>query len=628
MSYNIQELPKYLHTAGKITVITSLLGVVIFAVVFLLNLGAKELTQAEAQGIATTTLTVLNTPPQWTEDAIEQFESSTANPTNSGSTTSWVAIGTDSNNEDYYLLICSGSNAPTANVGAAPSCGGGDTKWAVSPVASSGTQARAATTTIDSDFASLFTEENNWYAWICDSVAVNPRCNTTAKQGTNATNTSPFYVNSRPDFTLFADSSPANPGATITFFATSSDPDTNPAQDNVQLFVCSTNSFNSTSSLGCNGTELASSTLVASDPSASYTIASVIPDQNYAAYGFVVDEHGHEASGGAHGTDSVITVNNVAPTIAGGQISLNGGLDMTLTQNAGETTGFDLQFYASDQNSCQNASAGDEISDYLVSVYRSGVGTTSCDGITGGQYDPNDCYTTAVATTTWNIACTASSTSCTGTSDPDVIYDCTFPLWYVADPTDGTSTVSFYNAEDWRAAVSAIDDDGATTTNHTQSTTADIEVVGFMYMALDTLAIPYSDLEPGQQTDPLVATTTIRAEGNVGIDELLSGEAMCGTYTSAVTCPNSTTSTIPENQQVFATSSVSYGFATSSGNTLSSSTQKLLDINVYKPTATSTQTTGVTYWGIRVPASITTAGLYTGENVFYGVQSHPLQWVP
>ena len=59
MSYNMQEFPKYLHTAGKITVLTSLIGVVVFAFVFLLNLGAQELQQVEAQGIATTSITVL-----------------------------------------------------------------------------------------------------------------------------------------------------------------------------------------------------------------------------------------------------------------------------------------------------------------------------------------------------------------------------------------------------------------------------------------------------------------------------------------------------------------------------------------------------------------------------------------
>ena len=145
-------------------------------------------------------------------------------------------------------------------------------------------------------------------------------------------------------------------------------------------------------------------------------------------------------------------------------------------------------------------------------------------------------------------------------------------------------------------------------------------------MALDTLAIPYGSLEPGQQTDPLAAITTIRATGNVGIDELLTGESMCTTYTSSVTCPTSATSTITESYQVFATSSVTYGTATATGNTLSSTTQKLLDLNVPKSTATSTQASGDTYWGIQVPITLTLAGSYTGENTFFVAASDPSQW--
>ena len=139
-------------------------------------------------------------------------------------------------------------------------------------------------------------------------------------------------------------------------------------------------------------------------------------------------------------------------------------------------------------------------------------------------------------------------------------------------------------------------------------------------------SIPFGALEPGDLTDPLVATTTVRATGNVGMDELLSGEAMCGTYTSAITCPNSASSTIPETYQVFATSSVTYATASTSGFILSSSTQNELELNVSKSTATSSQASGVTFWGIQVPISITLAGAYTGENTFFGKVGEPSEW--
>jgi hypothetical protein len=624
MSYNMQELPKYLHTAGKITVLTSLIGVVVFAVIFLLNIGAQELQQVEAQGMATTTITVLNTPPQWTIDAEEEAESSTSTPTNSGGEVSWVATAADSNSAPYFLLICDTANTPspnaaidTANLGTAPpTCSATSTvQWAVSLAASSSDQARAATTTLES-----FSESNNWYAWVCDDDPVSPRCNAVAKQG-NATTASPFNVNHRPTFTTYSDDSPTVPGAVVTFAASSTDADVTGAADTIQLHVCSTASFSATSST-CNATTLATSTFDATDQVGTYTILIPTRDTNYGAFGYIVDNHGHLATGGQQGADSVLTVGNAAPFVLGGDVTLNNGLDMTLTIAASETPGFDLQFAASDNNSCLNASAGSEITGYELSVYRTTVGTSTC--YTSGDYDANNCYTSTVATSTWNLACTASSTSCTGATDLDQIYDCTFPLWYIADPTDGGATNTVHFATDWSAAVAPVDDNNATGT--LASGSIGVEVQSFLALTLDTLAIPFGSLEPGALTDPLVASTTIRAMGNVGMDELLSGEAMCGTYSGAATCANSATSTIPENNQVYATSSVTYGSATSSGYILSSSTPGELEINVEKSTSTATQAFGVTYWGIFVPSSITLAGAYTGENTFIGKTSEPGEW--
>jgi hypothetical protein len=101
---------------------------------------------------------------------------------------------------------------------------------------------------------------------------------------------------------------------------------------------------------------------------------------------------------------------------------------------------------------------------------------------------------------------------------------------------------------------------------------------------------------------------------------------MCTYYTSAVTCNNSATSTIAEHHQVFATSSVTYSTATTSGNRLSSTTQKLLDLNVAKSISTSTAASKNTYWGIHIPITLTLAGAYKGENTFYAAVSAPSQW--
>jgi hypothetical protein len=367
---------------------------------------------------------------------------------------------------------------------------------------------------------------------------------------------------------------------------------------------------------------LATSTFSASNPTGTYTVTIPTRDTNYGAYGFIIDNHAHGASGGAQGTDSVLTVGNATPYINAGDITLNNGASLTLTNPAGQTTGFTLQFSASDNNSCDTSTSSDEIVGNAVSVFRTNVGTSSCDIV--GEYNANNCYTSTIPQASWNLSCTASTTSCTGPTDTNMIFNCTFPLWYIADPTDGGATNTPQFATNWSAAIAPRDDDGAQAVLTRGSIGQ--ELLSFLAVALDTAAIPYGELEPGDRTDPLVATTTLRATGNVGIDQLLTGEAMCGTYTSAVTCPNSATSTIPESYQVYATSTVTYGSATSALRTLSSTTQKELEINVFKPTSTSTQTSGVTYWGIEVPISITLAGSYTGENTFYGRVNEPAQW--
>lgn len=617
MAYSIDHI----RTAGKVTIFTTIVGVFAFAIIFLFNLGPADEGHVSAQENATTSVTVLNTPPAWTASTTEEFESSTSSPTDEGQEVSWVAIGTDSNSEDYYLLICSTNATPTANSGAAPTCGAGAIQWAVSATTTSGTQARAATTTTASTtpFAG---EEFDWYGWVCDGNAGTPRCSVTATQGENATNSSPFYVNHRPNFTAFSDNSPGDPGDTITFFATSSDPDSIGGVDTVQLHVCATAGFSTTTD-SCTGTTLATSTFTASNPTATFSISIPTPDTTYGAFGYIVDEHGLESLGAASGTDAVLTVNNVAPVASSTSISLvqASGTDMYLTVESGETTGFTLQFTAVDNNSCDavGGGLGDEIVGYDLSIYRSGVGSTTCTSAVG-VYNANNCYPSGLATTTWNLSCTASSTSCVDDQDSTEIWDCTFPLWYIADPTDGTATSTVYFAENWLAQVRPVDDDGASSSF--QEASSGVDVRSFLAFALTTATIPYGSLEPGQDSGTLAATTTVEATGNVGLDKDVTGTSMCTTYSGSTPCPTLATSTIPDSEQEFATSTVAYG----SGTALSSTSPQEIEINVPKSISTSTATSANAYWGIAVPAAITFAGSYTGENTFTALVGEPSEW--
>lgn len=610
-----------LMTAGKITILTSILGLVIVSSVFLFNAGKTELLKVEAQS-ATTTLTVLNIPPQWITLAYETNESSTSTPTNSGQNVSWSAVANDSGSAPYFLLICSNNATPTANAAATlndlgtapPDCDASATQWAVSTATSPLATAVAATSTTES-----FSESNDWYAWVCDDDPVNPRCNDTYSQGLNATNSSPFFVNHRPVFTSFYNDSPADPGTSFSFFSTSSDPDTVDSSDQIYLVVCNDNDFGTgTSTVDCGpGGTISSTTISVHDnATTSYTLPSIIQDDVYNAWGFVVDEHGHQAQGGAHGTNVGFTVNNVAPTVPVGTVSINGGSDISLTVDSGETTGFTLDFETSDANSCENALAGDEMVGYEVSLFRDSIGTSTCDGTTG-SYNPNNCYPSSLATTTWNLSCTASSTSCGGPTDATVSWSCTFPLWFVAQPTDSTSP---YDPDVWVAAISGVDDNAATGTKVLGSNT--VELLSFPAIDLLTAEIPYGALEPGDNTGTLNATTTVQSVGNTGLNENIEGEAMCTTFAVGNECANSATSTIPDFKQEFATSSVAYG----SGTGMSSTTPQMLEIKVPKTTSTSTPNSGITYWGIEVPVSITLAGAYTGLNTFYAVISSSTDW--
>nr|MBP9843264.1 hypothetical protein [Candidatus Paceibacterota bacterium] len=481
MVYNKKEFPNLMQTAGKITILTALTGVVVFVVAFIFDVGTTKLSEVSAQ-TATTTLTVLNTPPSFALNAYELTDSSTSTPTNSGSIMQWRAIGYDSNAAPYFLLICSNNASPTANAAIdinnlgtePPTCDPGAIQWGVSSAASSSQPATVSTTTSETgQFAlgSYSGEKHSWYAWVCDDDPFNPRCNNISVQGPTSTvaSTSPFHINKRPVISSFSSNQPVNPGATLTFSSVSTDPDTIGGEDNIYLVVCQSNGGINPTTRICTSNPLASTTgSVTSNAGALYNLAAIVRDDTYPSYGYLVDQHGHMATSTPSAGPSLFThnfvVNNVAPTLLGGDILINDAASTTniyLTVPGDETTGFTLDFTVRDANSCINATSGNEITDYDVLFYRTSVGTTSCSAL-AATYNPNKCYTSGVATSTWNLSCTQVGGSCTGATDDTVQFTCTFPLWFVADPTDaGPETPAGLTADDWSAAVSAIDDDAA-----------------------------------------------------------------------------------------------------------------------------------------------------------------------
>ena len=425
---------------GKVSIFTAILAVLILVIGVMGELPHGKVARAST---ATTSVTVLNTPPQWDtnvyiQESIAGATSSSAtstSPTNAGSTVTWYASSTDSSNDNYYALICNNYASPTPVNGGPPTCNGGNVGRliAISGATQSGTAASLSTTTFNGDPTEVFT----YYGYICDGnaggaacnpLAYSPTTNPNTTVATTSPNASPFIVNHRPSFSLFVNNSPVNPGGTVSWFATATDQDTysGRATDTLKLFICKVADFTGTA-CGPGGT-WATSTYVTLTPTSTLVLTTPYAKGSYNAFGYVIDYHGiFAASGGQQGVNSAYTVNNVTPSIAAASISLfssTGTSPLILTNLATQTQNFSVQFTVTDQNSCMTQAAGAEITNSIINVYRSSVASTSCN--TAAQYNANRCYPAAVGTPVWNYSCIAGA--CAGTSSVDMYIPSILPL--------------------------------------------------------------------------------------------------------------------------------------------------------------------------------------------------------
>ena len=534
---------------------------------------------------ATTTAGVNNKAPVFTAGPAENPASTSTSPTNVGENVTFQATATDKNSDKYYLAICK-EDSITPGSNSAPTCGGSGS-WCISSETNSGVQASCNYTALQGDASS-----NNWYAFVCDKNA-SGLCSSSS-QGSGDSG-SPFNVNHRPSFTVFSDNSPKNPGETVTFTTTASDSDS----DNVTLYVCKTAAFSGT----CTGGEWCHSSASASDPSCQTNLGTPLQDKNYEAYGYIIDSHNLAASGGSQGTDSILTVSNVAPSISASSIYLldtDESGDLTLTVAESETTGFKVKFTVVDNNSCLNSSSSPEIVSALINVRMSEITQTGCDA--EGEYNANNCYPDAK--TGWDPVCVQDSGSCSGSTDSDATWTCTFPLKFYADPTVTDSQKAAYN---WVAAVKATDDNSADT-GLVDSTTYSNEMGMFLAYDLTTTSIAYGSLDPG--ADSSEKTTTLKATGNVGLDETLYGVDM-----------SSGSDTIAVSQQHY---NLSSGLGWGNGTALGYTPGVEVELNCPK-TTTDTPATKNTYWVLRVPDP-QAAGSYSGTNTISGVTGESSGW--
>ncbi len=548
-----------------------------------------KLSEVEAD-TATTSVTVGNDNPVWTE-MYEVPESSSSTPTNVALDVTFKGIADDPNNDDLWLVICTSDAISTTSGGSIPTCDVGT--WATSSASTTDTTPITVTYTTSEPDA----ENNAWWAWICDDVGGGDQlCTAASSQGTGSTTVAylPFVVNHQPIFNVLGNDSPLNPNETIIWNTDGStdDPDSYGVADTVTLYICKTGGW-TTSTDSCVGGEWASSTAVASNPSATHDDDDdIFPDDTYTAEAWLVDSHGLEATGTiAVGTASDFTVNNVAPTISGATISLvddsgGGNLGLDPAQAASSTPGFKVTATIVDNNSCDS----NEISTTTAYAYRSGIGSTTCDTV--GESNPNDCYPV--------ISCTIGP--CGGTSDADATTSCSFALWFVADPTIGTST---WEGENWLASVKAQDDNNASTTVEGSSGN---ELEALLAMNLLDTAIAYGSVAGDAISTE--ATTTIEATGNIGLDQNIDGEDMdAGGPTIAI------------GQQHYSSTT---GFAWADG-VIASTTVQELELNVPKSTSTSSPATSSTFWIIKVPAA-QAGGTYTGTTTIAAKLGEPSGW--
>ncbi|MGI6443569.1 MAG: fibronectin type III domain-containing protein [Candidatus Dojkabacteria bacterium] len=402
-------------------------------------------------------------------------------------------------------------------------------------------------------------------------------------QGPYTSSVTATPVNQPPTFTSVSNNSPVAPGSSVTWNTTAYDPDSN----QVKLVVCDSQGITGST---CNGTELCSSSLVASNPSCSHTATPPYAAGPHDAYVYVFDGEGLAASGGVHNTNSVFYINNVAPSVL--SVTINSGNAITLLEST--TTSVSIKTQIESNNGCQS------IGTVTAYLYRSGKGYTYCNK--GADADNNFCYS--------EISCIRDAGECTAPYGKTARYTCTASVWYYADPTD---TQTQYDSQNWLATVKAT---VGTVSGTAQS--SGVEMNSLVAFSV-TETLNYGTLIVNQTTDPLDKIVVTTATGNVGLNQNHSGENM-GMCVDYPTCTVGTP--IGLSHQKYSTSQWS-SYTDSSVSKPLTDTPTLVELRV--PKVTSIPISRNTWWGISIPSN-TLPGSYEGLNRIEAVKSNIADW--
>jgi hypothetical protein len=215
--------------------------------------------------------------------------------------------------------------------------------------------------------------------------------------------------------------------------------------------------------------------------------------------------------------------------------------------------------------------------DYATTtIYYSGLGP-NCSS------DDNTCYQVA------STSCTFYS--CAGNSCE---LSCAADMVYVATSTDGIP------ADEWLARMTLVDKTGAINTE----TTLGVDVLTLRAISASS-TISYGSLAVNDDTGDYNATTTVTNEGNDNIDISLSGTDLTAGASS-----------IGVNNQIYATSNFNYSACGLCGTL--SGTPSQLEVDLFKPTSSTTPVKDEVYWGISIPTN-TAATAHEGTNTFTAV---------
>lgn len=597
--------------AGKITVATGIFTVL--TIILFSTVGVVSST-ADAKN-ASSTVKVLNTPPQFKGDAYEIVPSATATPSLFGTNIAFAVPANDSSDNGMYMLVCKTGGAPTASSSTAPSCAGGASNLiAVSDAplvgAYPGISTLYATTSVPiNDVAN---ETQDWYVFLCDNDNRTPRCSVSNTGTPAADNASPYHINHPHSFTGLVQDGPTNPGGTMTFTSTVSETihvDTNGPADTARLFLCKQQDFTGTD-CGAGGVWASSTVSVASNPTAAITFTIPYQDGAYSGYGYVLDSHAAPATGASQGAVVGFAVSNVAPTVTASSITFTPGT-LVVTNPVGLTGGYGMSFSTSDDNSCIATTSAPEMQSVRVQIGRNSLFGTTCKD--GDPFNSNNCYNNSVASSTWDLICIQNLGSCSGISDPSVTWDCTFPLWSNADPTDAGTP---WTGDNWNARVAAVDNELLSGTSTIDNPVRYAVVQSYPYIDLGSDTIDFGEFEPGAAppdlgTGAAGSVLGVQSKGNTAFDLNMQTSDMCPNYSNGCT-GSEENNTIFGNRQHYA--STTYPYWSPLAATGTTSTLSSLEINVKKPIATGTPSTRDIHWGILVPATITISGDYKGVN--------------